>query len=63
MKTKQQMRGRAQRMAEGFFYCDDDCDFAWQPFEDFSPSELKLQVDDLAESIYQAMIWSQENDE
>lgn len=60
MKTKEQMKRRAIAIAEGFFYSDDDCETAWQPFEDYSRSELKQEAKNLSEVIYKAMQWSQE---
>jgi hypothetical protein len=60
MKTKEQMKMRAIAIAEGFFYSDDDCVEAWEPFEHYSRSELKQEAKNLSEVIYKAMQWSQE---
>jgi hypothetical protein len=59
MKHKTEMVKKANEIAKGFFYSDSDCDTAWQPFEDFSESELKTEVRSLTESIYNAMLWVQ----
>ena len=59
MKTNSELLERAYGIAESHIYCDDDCDIAWQPFEDFDEEELKDMTHDLAQSIYQAMLWAQ----
>lgn len=56
--TKEQMQARAWSIAEGMFYSDDECDFAWEPFEDWSDEELRDLVGDVANSIFNAMIWA-----
>ena len=60
MKTKDELKARARGIAEGFFYCDDECEIAWQPFEDYPDRFISEQVDDLTETIYNAMLWAQE---
>ena len=60
MKTKDELKARALGIAEGFFYCDDECETAWMPFEDWNKNLLDDQVQDMAEVIYQAMVWAQE---
>ena len=59
-KSKEQMKRRAIAIAEGFFYSDDECTIAWQPFEGYSRAELKQEAKNLSEVIYKAMQWSQE---
>ena len=63
MKTNSQLLERAYGIAESFFYCDDECKIAWEPFEYWEQDELQQQVHDLAQSIHRAMEWSRENDE
>lgn len=63
MKTNSQLLERAYGIAESFFYCDDKCEIAWEPFEHWEQDELREQVHDLAQSILRAMEWSRENDE
>jgi hypothetical protein len=58
-KNQSELLARAYGIAESHFYSDDECTVAWQPFEDFDDDELSAQVNDLAESIYQAMLWAQ----
>jgi hypothetical protein len=52
------MLERAYGIAEGFFYCDDECEIPWQPFEDWSKRAIDDELNNLAESIYQAMKWA-----
>jgi hypothetical protein len=62
--TKEEMKARAWGIAEGMFYSDDDCEYAWQPFEDWDDAELRELVSDVANSIFNAMVWAQgESDE
>ena len=61
MKSKEQLKRRAIGIAEGFFYCDDECDIPWEPFENWSRSELKNEAKNLSELIYNSMLWAQED--
>jgi hypothetical protein len=61
MRSNEQLKRRSIAIAEGFFYSDDECEIAWQPFEDYSRHELKREAKDLAALIYKSMIWAQEN--
>jgi hypothetical protein len=63
MKTNSQLLERAYGIAESFFYSDDECQEPWEPFEDYEKEEIQEQLHELAQTILQAMIWSQENDE
>jgi len=58
-KNQSELLARAYGIAESHFYSDDECTVAWEPFEHFDDDELSAQVNDLAESIYQAMLWAQ----
>lgn len=62
MKTNSQLLERAYGIAESFFYSDDECNFPWEPFEDYDKEEINEQLHELAQSILAAMIWSQENE-
>jgi hypothetical protein len=62
MKTNSQLLERAYGIAEDFFYCDDECEVPWEPFEDYEKEEIQEQLHELAQTILQAMIWSQENE-
>jgi hypothetical protein len=57
--TKEQMNARAWGMAEAHFYCDDECEIAWEPFEHWDNEELQSEVSGLAASIFMAMLWAQ----
>ena len=59
MKTNSELLERAYGIAESHIYCDDECEIAWEPFEHFDEDELRDHVNDLAQSIYHAMLWAQ----
>jgi hypothetical protein len=61
MKPQDQLKRRSIAIAEGFFYCDDECCIPWEPFEHYSRSELKKEAGNLAALIYKSMVWAQEN--
>jgi len=58
-KNQSELLARAYGIAESHFYSDDECTVAWEPFEHWDDDELSAQVNDLAESIYQSMLWAQ----
>lgn len=60
MKSKEQLKRRAIGIAEGFFYCDDECRIPWEPFENWPRSEVKEEARNLSELIYKSMLWAQE---
>jgi hypothetical protein len=62
MKTNSQLLERAYAIAESHFYSDDECQIAWEPFEDWEQDELQDQVHALAQTILLAMQWSQDNE-
>ena len=62
MKTNSQLLERAYGIAESFFYSDDECEIPWEPFEDYPKDEIQEQLHELAQTILQAMLWSQENE-
>ena len=49
---------RAYGIAEGLFYCDDECQIPWEPFEYWTKKELTKEINSLSDSIYQAMKWA-----
>jgi hypothetical protein len=59
MRTNSELLERAYGIAEAHFYSDDECEIAWEPFEDFSDEDLKDQLHDLAQVILHAMQWAQ----
>ena len=61
-KNQSELLARAYGIAESHFYSDDECTIAWQPFEHWDDYELSALVNDLAESIYQSMLWAQGKD-
>ena len=64
MKTNSQLLERAYGIAESFFYSDDECQEPWEPFEDYEKEEIQEQLHELAQTILQAMLWAQgENNE
>lgn len=54
--TKEQMQEWAWGIAQDFFFSDDECEIAWEPFEHFSEDELDEQVKQLADTIFNAMV-------
>jgi len=60
MKTNDELRTRARAIAESHFYPDDDCEIAWELFEDYSDEWIQDQVRVMEEMIYHAMKWAQE---
>lgn len=60
MKTKDELKQYAEGLAEGFFYTDDSCTTAWQPFEYETPAEIRRECKLLAQRVYDAMLWAQE---
>ena len=61
--NKEQMKARAWAIAEQHFYCDDECEIAWEPFEHWDYEDLQEEVADMANRIFNAMIWAQGEDE
>lgn len=61
MKTKDELRKRAIAIAESHFYSDDECGVIWEPLEDVDENVIRDLVLDVAESIYKAMLGSQED--
>lgn len=61
-KSNSELLERAYGIAESFFYSDDECEIPWEPFEDYDKEEINEQLHELAQSILQAMVWSQENE-
>ena len=60
MRTKEEMRVFAQGLAQEHFYADVDDYTPWEPFEHWSVGQLDEEVDNLAISVYMAMLWVQE---
>ena len=60
MKTNSELLAHAYGIAESHFYSDDECDIPWEPFENHDKEQIDEEVNNLAESIYNAMLWAQE---
>jgi hypothetical protein len=60
MRTKDEMRVFSQALAEEHFYADVDVGTPWEPFEHWSEGQLEEEVENLAISVYMAMLWVQE---
>ena len=60
MRTKDEMMKRARGVAEEHFYCDDECEVVWKPFENHPKEWVAFEVDALAEIVFEAMVWVQE---
>ena len=59
MRTKKEIKQYAKGLAEGHFYCDDECKIAYEPFEHWENAELKNECKMLALQIENAMLWAQ----
>jgi hypothetical protein len=57
--NKQQIRTIAEGVAEGQFYCDDECTTVWEPFENYPQEWLEEQCENLANAIEVSMLWAQ----
>lgn len=60
MKTKDELRTRARAIAESHFYSDDECKCIWEPLENVDENVIHDLMLDMAESIYIALKWAQE---
>lgn len=61
MLTNDELKKRAQGIAESHFYSDDDCDYPWEPFEDWPDEDIKEQVEDMAKTIFIALLWARDS--
>ena len=61
MLTNEELKKRARGIAESIFYSDDDCDYPWEPFEDFDEDEIERQVNELAQSIFISLLWARDS--
>ena len=59
MKTTEELKARARGIAEAHFYCDDECDIPWEPFEYHSKEWIEEQCSILADAIERGMLWAQ----
>ena len=57
-QNQSELLARAYGMAENFFYADDDD--PWEPFEHWPKEDITAQLHDLAENIYEALLWAQQ---
>ena len=60
MRTKDEMRKYAEKIAEEHFYADVDDYTPWEPFEYWPEERLDEEVDNLADAVFKAMVWVQE---
>lgn len=61
--TNEALKARAYAMAEAFFYSDDECEIAWEPFEHLDDQEIQSELNNMANHIYIALVWAQGDDE
>lgn len=61
MLTNEALKVRARAIAESHFYSDDDCDYLWEPFEDWLDEDIKEQVEDMAQSIFISLLWARDS--
>jgi hypothetical protein len=62
MKTKDELRTRAIAIAESLLYSDDECEVIWEPLEHVDENVIQDLMLDIAESIYNAMLWAKEKE-
>jgi hypothetical protein len=53
--NKTDMKKIARGISEQFFYCDDECEIPWEPFEYWDNEDIQAEVADLANRIFNAM--------
>jgi hypothetical protein len=61
--TNEELKVRAYAMAEAFYYSDDECEIAWEPFEHWDDEEIHAELRNMANHIYIALVWAQGDDE
>jgi hypothetical protein len=59
MRSKTEIKQYAKGLAEGLFYCDDECKIPYELFEHWEPAEVKQECKMLAQSVVNAMLWAQ----
>jgi hypothetical protein len=58
MLTNEALKTRARAIAESHFYSDDECEYPWEPFEEYDEEEIERQVTELAQIIFMALLWA-----
>ena len=61
MLTNDELKKRAQGIAESLFYSDDECEHIWEPLEDVNENVIHDLMIDVAENIYHAMLWARDS--
>ena len=62
MRTKDEMREHASEIAAAIVYCDDECEIPWEPFEHWDEDNLAEVHEEIAQAIFDAMLWVQEGE-
>lgn len=60
MRTKDEMREHASEIAKAIVYSDDECEIPWEPFEYWDEDNLAEVHEEIAQAIFDAMLWVQE---
>lgn len=60
MRTKDEMREHASEIAAAIVYSDDECEIPWEPFEYWDADNLDEVHEEIAQAIFDAMLWVQE---
>ena len=59
MKTLEQIKERAQAIAEMHFYADVDDGTLWEPFENYEDEWIAEEIASMADMLIRQMLWSQ----
>ncbi len=62
MRTKDEMRQHASEIAAAIVYCDDEREIPWEPFKHWDEDILAEVHEDIAQAIFDAMLWVQEGE-
>ena len=63
MRTKDEMREHASEIAAAIVYSDDECEIPWEPFEYWDEDNLAEVHEEIAQAIFDAMLWVQEGEQ
>jgi hypothetical protein len=60
MRTKDEMKEHASEIAAAIVYSDDERETPWEPFAYWDEDNLAEVHEEIAEAIFDAMLWVQE---
>jgi hypothetical protein len=59
MKTLDEIKERAQAIAEMHFYADLDDNTLWEPFENYNDEWIAKEIENMADMLTRNMLWAQ----